>query len=35
MARSAFVALACGVLSTASALKVATPSEGDIVVASR
>lgn len=35
MARTAFVALACGMLSTAAALKVVTPSEGEIVVSSR
>lgn len=35
MARTAFVALACGMLGTAAALEVVTPSEGDMVVASR
>lgn len=35
MARTAFVALACGVLGSANALKVVTPSEGLTVVADR
>lgn len=35
MARTAFVALACGVLGAANALEVVTPSEGLTVVADR
>lgn len=35
MARTTFVALACGMLGVASALEVVTPAEGDMVVASR
>lgn len=35
MARTAFIALACGMLGAASALEVVTPADGDIVVSSR
>ena len=35
MARTAFVALACGMLSAASALTVVTPEEGQVVIADR
>ena len=35
MARTAFVALACGMLGAASALEVVTPSDGSVVVADR
>lgn len=35
MARACFVALACGMLTAANALKVSTPTEGQIVIADR
>lgn len=35
MVRTAFVALACGMLGAANALKVVTPSEGLTVIADR